>query len=297
MDDAATDPRDNATCSASSHILAKQAMVLSAAASTEGQTMPPANKTRFVISGERDVVASKAPHPEVMGVAPRGNPIILECSQGVEHTLLNVRAPSTRRAYAGKWKAFSQWREKKIIVPHDCTLRDLLDFLQSLLEHGLSCSTIKVYVAALSAYRGPVEGMSLGMHHLIRKFLKGVSRLRPSRKAMVPQWDLNLVLSSLSCAPFELLTDAAIKWLSLKLAFLLATATARRVSELHALSVSPQCLRWGPECKQATLWPNPAFLPNVLSQQYVNRPIIISAFTDDHRSVLCPVRALRSMWK
>ncbi len=138
-------------------ILAKQAMVLSAAASTEGQTMPPANKTRFVISGERDVVASKAPHPEVLGVALRGNPIILECSQGVEHTLLNVRAPSTRRAYARKWKAFSQWREKKEIVPHDCTLRDLLDFLQSLLEHGLSCSTSKVYVAALSAYRGPVE--------------------------------------------------------------------------------------------------------------------------------------------
>ncbi len=230
--------------------------------------MPPANKTRFVISGKRDVVASKAPHSEVMGVAPRGNPVILECSQGVEHTLLNAWAPSTRRAYAGKWKAFSQWCEEKEIVPHDCTLRDLLDFLQSLLEHGLSCSTIKVYVAALSAYRGPVEGMSLGMHHLIRMFLRmleGVSRLRPSRKVMVQQWDLNLVLSSLSCTPFEPLTDAAIKWLSLKSAFLLAIATARRVSELRALSVSPQCLRWGPECKQATLWPNPAFLPKVLS--------------------------------
>ncbi len=165
--------------------------------------MPPANKTRFVISGKRDVVASKAPHSEVMGVAPRGNPVILECSQGVEHTLLNAWAPSTRRAYAGKWKAFSQWCEEKEIVPHDCTLRDLLDFLQSLLEHGLSCSTIKVYV-------------------FIHK-------------------------------------------MSLKSAFLLAIATARRVSELRALSVSPQCLRWGPECKQATLWPNPAFLPKVLS--------------------------------
>ncbi len=110
---------------------------------------------------------------------------------------------------------------------------------------------------------------------------------------MVPQWDLNLVLSSLSCTPFEPLTDSAIKWLSLKSAFLLAIATARRVSELHALSVIPQCLRWGLECKQATRWPNPAFLPKVLSPQYVNKPIIISAFTDDRRSVLCPVRALR----
>ncbi len=255
--------------------------------------LTPANKTRFVISGERDVVASKVPHSEVMGVAPRGNPVILECSQGVEHTLLNARAPSTWRAYAGKRKAFSQWFEEKEIVPHDCTLRDLLDFLQSLLEHVFSCSTIKVYVAALSAYRGPVEGMTLVMHNLIRSFLKSVSRLRPSRNVMVPQWDLNLVLSSLSCAPFEPLMNAAIKWLSLKSAFLLAIATARCVSELHALSVSPQCLRWGPECKQATLWPNSVFLPKLLSPQYINKPIIISAFTDDCRSVLCPVRALQ----
>ncbi len=172
MDDVAMDPRDDATCSTSSPNLAEQAMVPSAAASTEGQAMPSANKTRFVISGKRDVVASKTPHPEVMGVAPRGNPVILECSQGVEHTLLNARAPSTRSAYADKWRAFSQWCEKKEIVPHDCTLSNLLDFLQS-----LSCSTIKVYVAALSAYRGPVEGMPLGMHNLIRTFLKGGSRL------------------------------------------------------------------------------------------------------------------------
>ncbi len=41
MDNAVTDPRDDATCSDSSPILAKQAMVLSAAASTEGQTHAP----------------------------------------------------------------------------------------------------------------------------------------------------------------------------------------------------------------------------------------------------------------
>ncbi len=259
--------------------------------------LTPANKTRFVISGERDVVASKAPHSEVMGVAPRGNPVILECSQGVEHTLLNARAPSTWRAYTGKWKAFSQWFEEKEIVPHDCPLRDLLDFLQSLLEHVFSCSTIKVYVAALSAYRGPVEGMTLVIHNLIRSFLKSVSRLRPSRKVMVPQWDLNLALSSLSCAPFEPLMNAAIKWLSLKSAFLLAIATARCVSELHALSVSPQCLRWGPECKQATLWPNSVFLPKLLSPQYINKPIIISVLQTTADQSCVQSGLFSNMWK
>lgn len=36
------------------------------------------------------------------------------------------------------------------------------------------------------------------------------------------------------------------KWLSMKAAFLLAMAWAKRAGELHALSVSQERLRWSP---------------------------------------------------
>ncbi len=59
--------------------------------------------------------------------------------------------------------------------------------------------------------------------------------------------------------PFEPLSLADIKWLSLKTAFLMAISSAKRVSELNALSVAPQCLQWGPEDSKVMLWSNQAF--------------------------------------
>ncbi len=82
----------------------------------------------------------------------------------------------------------------------------------------------------------------------------------------------------------------------MKTAFILAITSARRVSELHALSVSLQCLRWGPEDSQVTLWLNPAFQPKVLSPQFMNQPIQLAAFMQEgraSRAALCPVRMLK----
>jgi len=50
-----------------------------------------------------------------------------------------------------------------------------------------------------------------------------------------PEWDLSLVLLSLTKEPYEPLTEANISALTHKTVFLLAFATAARVSELHAL--------------------------------------------------------------
>lgn len=42
----------------------------------------------------------------------------------------------------------------------------------------------------------------------------------------------------------------------------MAITSAKSVGELHALSVSTQCMRCSPDNEQVTLCPNPAFLPN-----------------------------------
>ena len=73
------------------------------------------------------------------------------------------------------------------------------------------------------------------------RFLLGVRRLRPVSRTLAPQWDLALVLRALSKAPFEPLDQVPLKVLSAKVALLLALTSAKRVSDLSALSVS--CLR------------------------------------------------------
>lgn len=61
---------------------------------------------------------------------------------------------------------------------------------------------------------------------LISQFLKGAQRLTLQRRLAVPTWDLGLVLAALQREPFEPLEFADIKWLSLKVAFLIAVTSA-----------------------------------------------------------------------
>ncbi len=96
---------------------------------------------------------------------------------------------------------------------------------------------------------------------LISRFLRGAQRLTVrSTGPAVPPWDLDVVLGALQSPPFELLGGADLRWLSIKTAFLLAVTSARRVSELHALSVHDDCCRFSLDGSSVVLRPNPAFL-------------------------------------
>ncbi|XP_048033544.1 uncharacterized protein LOC125259710 isoform X2 [Megalobrama amblycephala] len=114
---------------------------------------------------------------------------------------------------------------------------------------------LKVYVAALAAHQSEFSDTSLGSDRLIVAFLKGANRLCLQQGVQSQTWDLGMVLDSLCHPPFEPMLASDIKWLSFKTAFLLAITTAKRVSELHALSVSGPCLHWS-SGSSVSLWPN-----------------------------------------
>ncbi len=123
-------------------------------------------------------------------------------TQEVALTIASARAPSTRRAYALKWNLFVEWCSSHREDPRRCSIRAVLSFLQQGLERRLSPSTLKVYVAAISAHHDPVEeGRSGGEHDLVIRFLRGARRLNPPRPPSLPSWDLALVLRALQIAP------------------------------------------------------------------------------------------------
>ena len=234
-----------------------------------------------------------------MGLAAAGpNPLLTECSDDVCNTILNARAPSTRAQYENRWQLFTAWCSDRAEDPVHCSVPTILEFLQSLLDGGRAPATLRVYVAAISSRHARVDNDTVGGHRLVSLFLKGALRLRPPRAQRAPAWDLHLVLDALCLPPFEPLAQAELKWVSIKTAFLLAIASAKRVGELHALSVSDSCLRWNSDGSGVTLWPNPAFLPKVLSSSNLNRPVRLAQFIasegEDRFKLLCPVRALRA---
>ena len=234
-----------------------------------------------------------------MGLAARQSEGEEDLDEAVRRTVECARAPSTRRLYGAKWGVFASWCRSRGHDPQTCAVVIVLRFLQFLFQRERAHSTLKVYVAAISAGRGALGVASVGRDPRVAQFLKGARRLRPPRGLRAPPWDLRLVLGSLVGAPYEPLDQVDLKFLALKTLFLLAVCSAKRVGELHALSVDEECIAWKPEGAGVRLWPNPFFLPKVLSAQAVNQVIDLDAFVSEqgrgHESrLLCPVRALRA---
>lgn len=92
-------------------------------------------------------------------------------------------------------------------------------------------------MVALSSVLAIRSFESLSHHPHIRHFLKGASNLKLSIVHRFPTWDLPKVLDFLTEAPFEPLRSTSLHHLILKVNFLLATTSVRRILELAAFSV------------------------------------------------------------
>ncbi|KAL1270896.1 hypothetical protein QQF64_029912 [Cirrhinus molitorella] len=199
-------------------------------------------------------------------------------------------------AYALRWGLFVDWCSSRREDPRKCSVGVLLSFLQEKLERRLSPSTLKVYVAAIAAYHDAVDGSSLGKHHLIVRFLRGARRINLPRSHLVPSWDLSVVLQGLRGAPFEPLSSVELKFLTLKTSLLAALASIKRVGDLHAFSVSEECLEFGPGNSHVILRPRPGYVPKVpttpFRDQVVNLQALPQEEADPALELLCPVRAL-----
>lgn len=91
-----------------------------------------------------------------------------------------------------------------------------------------------------------------------------------------------LVLEALTKTPFEPALQVSGKLLSLELAFLLAITTARRISDLQALSIKEPFLLILED--RVVLRQDPLYLPKVVSQFHRSQKIILISFCEIPRN-------------
>ncbi len=140
-----------------------------------------------------------------------------------------------------------------------------------------------------AAFHFPIVGQSVGMNNSVVLFLRGARR--PHRPYMqFAHWVEGPEGPSLWAATVYLWS------LSLKSALLIALALVKRVGDLQALSISPACLKFGPNNSKVILKPKHGYVPKVLSTPFRAQVIMLSALPpseeDRELSLLCPVRAL-----
>lgn len=122
-----------------------------------------------------------------------------------------------------------------------------LTFLLHLLDEGLSYSSLRIYLAAISVHHPPQDSPSIFSHPLMKRFLRGLARSCPVLHRPTPSWDLPLVLRGLVSKPFEPMATAALHLVTWKTAFLLAITSARRVGELRAQCIDSPYLTFHEE--------------------------------------------------
>ena len=161
-------------------------------------------------------------------------------------------------------------------------------------DKALSVSTIKGYRSMLSSVFRHLDLDITGsqdLHDIVRSFSIQV----PRRTVQAPSWDLDLVLKALCGAPYEPLGLADFRALTKKTLFLVALATAKRVSELHAVHRWVSFNRAG----HAVLGFLPEFLAktessaNPLPREYVLKNLSDLVGREDEERRMCPVRALK----
>ncbi|PJE78317.1 hypothetical protein CI610_02751 [invertebrate metagenome] len=206
---------------------------------------------------------------------------------------------SSSAIYESRWSVFCSWCISRKIDPLGASIQLIAEFFLYLFKvRELAPSTIRGYRSALAnvfSFRGRSD---VGTCSTLSNLLRSFSLEKPKVRILTPQWDLALVLDSLTRSPYEPLASASVKFLFWKTVFLIALASGRRRSEIHALSSSPSCLRWSRNYSLVTLLTDPSFLAKNQVPNFSPDPIKIPALKavsgpNDQDLLLCPCRALK----
>lgn len=151
-------------------------------------------------------------------------------SKSIDIILASV-SDNTYKQYNGCIKAWLNYCTKHHIDYLQVSVPTVIDFLTEAFEAGAKYGTINSYKSALSLLLG-----SMSDDDRLKRFMKGVFRLRPPAPRYDSTWDTNVVLNYLSQKwPNDSLN---LETLSKKTLTLLALVTAHRVQTFSTIKLN-----------------------------------------------------------
>ncbi|XP_061488048.1 uncharacterized protein LOC133387397 [Rhineura floridana] len=276
------------TAGSDSTILATPTVVLRSSGNVDDGSLDTSNQARPPIPG-----SSTAPGPYLAqsnSVAfERGHLRSAGLSDAVIDIILASRRPSTTRIYQHTWVAFSKWCQSHHHDPSQATVHQVLQFLHSGFMMGLRPNTLRRHASTLSSILSVSSpGAPISSHPFIKPFLRGVALRSPAVVHRFPSWSLPKVLQALQRPPFEPIRTVPLRMLSFKVLFLIAVTSARRVSELGALSSARHLCVFHKD--SVVLKTDPSFRPKVDSVFHCNQDIVLPSFCPN------PTHPLEKSW-
>ena len=261
------------------------------------------------VSRTSEAVASDTRSPQnarVAGQIPRRREPAFSCVAAIKRRYANAglsqqaaelvvrgRRSATLKIYNSRLRPYVKWCTDQQIDPYHTSVAQVAEFLRLRFETGLQASTIRGYLSAiLLIHISTPSGESLKNNDILRLLIEGMHNVAPPIRRVWPAWDLNNVLDALNKHPFEPMLSSSLRDAALKTAFLIAIASGKRASEIHALAVGNRIVfsRQG-----ATLYFRPKFLAKNERSSFKATPISLPKLGESagSRRLSCPVRCLK----
>ena len=218
-------------------------------------------------------------------------------SEEAANLAAKARRPSTGATYNSHLSKYFSWCQGRQISPHKAPLGAVAEFLTEQFKHkNAKPRSVRCFRTAIAAiHHGFDGGLTVSTSPTLSNLIKGAFHERPPERSLVPAWDLSLALDTIADSPYKLMHLLDLPELTRKTVFLVAAASGRRVSEIHALSMKEEHLSFS--SGGVSLLPRAGFLAKKQTLDFCPKPIVLL----DLRKVSgssdcrpwCPVRALK----
>ena len=276
-------------------ILAEEAVVSPPSQSTRRHTTTSTVAPRPSENARQQGSISRRQRSQVSSVAAIRRRYI---KAGFSRTAANFvsagRRQSTLQVYTARLRPFYAWCKQRGVDPTRASVSKVADFLCFIYRKNVQASTVRGYLSAiLSIHEGTPEGLSLRHDNSLKLLIEGFHNSNPPPRKIWPSWDLEKVLDSLNSVPYEPALAATLRNWTVKTVFLLALASGRRSSELHALAIGEHIV-WHSK-GGVSLHFRPSFLAKNERSTFVAKPIALPKLGAEagERRLSCPVRALK----
>ena len=144
---------------------------------------------------------------------------------------------ATNQLYEARWRIYVSWCRKRKIDPLHINEQQLGDFFHYLaVDQNKGISALQGYRAVINSTIQLCTRKDISNNFYLNSQLRAYKSQLIKQQHKLPKWNLTLVLNSLIKAPYEPMLNAPLKYVTWKVAFLTAFATAARVGELRALA-------------------------------------------------------------
>lgn len=212
-------------------------------------------------------------------------------SKKAAQSIARARRPSSIKVYESKWNMFRSWCKDHDISSSRTSVTQIADFLLFLGNKNLSVSTLKGYrsmLATVFRHRGLDISNNQDITDLIKSF--GTSK---RSDAKVVSWNLDVVLKWLMSEKFEPMDSASLRDLTRKTLFLVLLATAKRISEIHALDKRVGFSASKAICSFKLFFMAKNETPSHPWPRSFEIPSLSELVGKEQERFLCPVRALK----